>query len=110
LIATHSLSPPETTQAPASRHQRANQLRTERGAICTMSLSTYIARHDLVTTRDEEPIDVTQVRHVHNGIELRDRELVTAIETGREPNSSVAQVLGCYRVLGELEMQLNQPG
>jgi 2-hydroxy-4-carboxymuconate semialdehyde hemiacetal dehydrogenase len=41
-----------------------------------------------------------------NGIELQDREFIDAIEKGREPNSSVAQVLGCYRVLGELEKQV----
>jgi 2-hydroxy-4-carboxymuconate semialdehyde hemiacetal dehydrogenase len=41
-----------------------------------------------------------------NGIELQDREFVAAIREGREPNSSVAQVLDCYRVLGELEKQL----
>ena len=41
-----------------------------------------------------------------NGIELQDREFVAAIREGREPNASVAQVLPCYRVLDELEKQL----
>ena len=41
-----------------------------------------------------------------NGIELQDREFIAAINEGREPNSSIADVLGCYRVLGELENQL----
>ena len=41
-----------------------------------------------------------------NGIELQDREFVSAIREGREPNASVASVLACYRVLGELERQL----
>ena len=42
-----------------------------------------------------------------NGIELQDREFVAAIRDGREPNSSVAQVLPCYEVLDHLEQQLH---
>ena len=42
-----------------------------------------------------------------NGIELQDREFVAAIREGREPNSSISGVLGCYRVLGDLERQLD---
>ena len=42
-----------------------------------------------------------------DGIELQDREFVAAIREGREPNSSVAQVLACYRTLAALEEQLN---
>jgi 2-hydroxy-4-carboxymuconate semialdehyde hemiacetal dehydrogenase len=100
------------------------QLKSESGAICTLSLSfnndgplgtffryigdtgTYIARYDDLVTGKEEPIDVTKVDVSTNGIELQDREFVAAIREGREPNSSVAQVLDCYRVLGELEQQL----
>jgi 2-hydroxy-4-carboxymuconate semialdehyde hemiacetal dehydrogenase len=41
-----------------------------------------------------------------NGIELQDREFFAAIREGRDPNSSVAQVLGCYEVLADLEQQL----
>ncbi len=100
------------------------QLRTETGKICTLSLSfnndgplgtffryicdkgTYIARYDDLVDGEEEPIDVTQVAVSTNGIELQDREFVTAIRDGRQPNSSVASVLDCYRVLGELELQL----
>jgi 2-hydroxy-4-carboxymuconate semialdehyde hemiacetal dehydrogenase len=40
-----------------------------------------------------------------NGIELQDREFVAAIREGREPNSSVQQVLPCYKVLHDLELQ-----
>ena len=100
------------------------QLQSERGAICTLSLSfnndgplgaffryigdtgTYIARYDDLVNGKEEPIDLAGVAISHNGIELQDREFVNAIRDGREPNSSVAQVLDCYRVLGELELQL----
>lgn len=100
------------------------QLKSESGAICTLSLSfnndgplgtffryigdtgTYIARYDDLVNGKEEPIDVSKVDVSMNGIELQDREFIAAIREGREPNSSVAQVLDCYRVLGELERQL----
>jgi 2-hydroxy-4-carboxymuconate semialdehyde hemiacetal dehydrogenase len=51
-------------------------------------------------------IDVSKVDVSLNGIELQDREFVAAIRDGREPNSSVAQVLPCYRTLHDLEKQL----
>ncbi|MFM2300339.1 MAG: hypothetical protein RLZZ84_75 [Pseudomonadota bacterium] len=100
------------------------QLKSETGAICTLSLSfnndgplgtffryigdngTYIARYDDLVNGKEEPIDVSKVDVSMNGIELQDREFIAAIRDGREPNSSVAKVLDCYRVLGELERQL----
>ncbi len=100
------------------------QLKTETGKICTLSLSfnndgplgtffryigdtgTYIARYDDLVTSKEEPIDVSHVDVSLNGIELQDREFVAAIVEGREPNSSVAQVLPCYVVLDELQRQL----
>jgi len=100
------------------------QLKTETGKICTLSLSfnndgplgtffryigdtgTYIARYDDLVTGKEEPIDVSHVDVSMNGIELQDREFVAAIVEGREPNSSVAQVLPCYVVLDELQRQL----
>ena len=41
-----------------------------------------------------------------NGIEMQDREFVAAIREGREPNSSVGQVLACYQVLHSLEKRL----
>ena len=67
---------------------------------------TYIARYDDLVNGKEEPIDVSQVDVSMNGIELQDREFIAAIREGREPNSSVAKVLDCYRVLGQLEKQL----
>ena len=100
------------------------QLLSASGAICTLSLSfnndgplgtffryigdtaTYIARYDDLFTGKEEQIDVSKVAVSMNGIELQDREFVSAIREGREPNSSVGKVLDCYRVLGELEKQL----
>jgi 2-hydroxy-4-carboxymuconate semialdehyde hemiacetal dehydrogenase len=100
------------------------QLLTSGGKICTLSLSfnndgpfgtffryicdkgTYIARYDDLFTGNEEPVDVSKVDVSMNGVELQDREFVSAIREGREPNASVGGVLPCYRVLGELETQL----
>ncbi len=100
------------------------QLKAANGAICTLSLSfnnngplgtffryigdsaTYIARYDDLFNGKEEKIDVSKVDVSMNGIELQDREFFAAIREGREPNSSVAQVLDCYQVLHDLERQL----
>jgi 2-hydroxy-4-carboxymuconate semialdehyde hemiacetal dehydrogenase len=100
------------------------QLRTSGGKICTLSLSfnndgplgtffryicdngTYLARYDDLLTGKDEPVDVSHVAVSMNGIELQDREFVAAINEGREPNSSVAGVLDCYRVLDVLAKQL----
>jgi 2-hydroxy-4-carboxymuconate semialdehyde hemiacetal dehydrogenase len=38
-----------------------------------------------------------------DGIELEDREFIAAIREKRAPNSSLAQVLPCMRVLGKIE-------
>jgi 2-hydroxy-4-carboxymuconate semialdehyde hemiacetal dehydrogenase len=101
------------------------QLQAANGAICTLSLSfnndgplgtffryigdtaTYIARYDDLFTGKEEPIDVSKVDVSMNGIELQDREFFAAIREGRQPNSSLASVMPCYRVLHDLEQQLN---
>jgi len=100
-------------------------LKVPSGAICTLSLSfnndgplgtffryicdngTYIARYDELLDGKNNPIDVSQVDVSLNGIELQDREFFAAIAAGREPNSSVAQVLPAMRTLGKLEQQLN---
>ena len=100
------------------------QLLDGNGAICMMSLSfnnegplgtffryigdtaTYIARYDDLYDGKDEKIDVSRVDVSMNGIELQDREFFAAIREGREPNSSVAQVLPCYQVLHDLEQQL----
>ncbi len=100
------------------------QLKTEADQILTLALSfnndgplgtffryigdtaTYIARYDDLVTGKEEPIDLAGVAISNNGIELQDREFVAAIKEGREPNSSVASVLDCYRVIGELAASL----
>ncbi|MGV8967728.1 MAG: Gfo/Idh/MocA family oxidoreductase [Cellulomonas sp.] len=102
------------------------QLKAASGAICTLSLSfnndgplgtffryigdtgTYTARYDDLFTGNDEPIDVSKVAVSMNGIELQDREFVAAIRENREPNSSLHQVIACYRTLGALEQQLGR--
>ncbi|HEX7437717.1 MAG TPA: Gfo/Idh/MocA family oxidoreductase [Caldimonas sp.] len=101
------------------------QLKSSTGAICTLALSfnnegplgtffryigdtgTYLARYDDLFNGKDEKIDVSKVDVSMNGIELQDREFFAAIREGREPNSSVAQVLPCYRTLHKLEQQLD---
>ncbi len=45
-----------------------------------------------------------------NGIELQDREFFAAIKEGREPNSSVQQVLPAMKVLDQLEECIGRTG
>ena len=100
------------------------QLKTPSGAICTLSLSfnndgplgtffryicdngTYIARYDDLVDGKEQPIDVSKVDVSMNGIELQDREFFAAIAEGREPDSSVVQVLSAYQTLDKIEKSL----
>jgi 2-hydroxy-4-carboxymuconate semialdehyde hemiacetal dehydrogenase len=97
------------------------QLKVGSGALCTLSLSfnndgplgtffryigdsgTYVARYDDLVDGKDNKIDVSRVDVSMNGIELQDREFFAAIRDGRDPNSSVAQVLPAYRTLDRLE-------
>jgi 2-hydroxy-4-carboxymuconate semialdehyde hemiacetal dehydrogenase len=101
-------------------------LKSESGAICTLSLSfnndgplgsffryicdngTFIARYDDLFDGKENQIDVSKVDVSMNGIELQDREFIAAIEQGREPNASVHQALAAMQVLDQLEQCLNK--
>jgi len=94
------------------------------GATCSLSLSfnndgpqgtffryicdngTYIARYDDLVDGNENPIDLSGVAVSNNGIELQDREFFAAINEGREPNSSIAQVLPAMETLHRLEQSL----
>ena len=100
------------------------QLKVPGGAICTLSLSfnndgplgtffryicdngTYIARYDDLFDGKENQIDLSGVAVSNNGIELQDREFISAIREGREPNSSFAQILPCMRTLDTIEKSL----
>jgi len=59
-------------------------------------------------TGNDEPVDVTGVAVSMDGIELQDREFVRAIVEHDEPNASIRSVIDCYRVLGDLQEQLDQ--
>jgi 2-hydroxy-4-carboxymuconate semialdehyde hemiacetal dehydrogenase len=96
-------------------------MKTPSGALCTLSLSfnndgplgtffryicdngTYIARYDDLFDGYDKPVDLTDVAVSNNGIELIDREFISAIEEGREPNGSVHQVLDAMRTLDKIE-------
>ena len=100
-------------------------MKSESGALCTLSLSfnndgpfgtffryicdngTYIARYDDLVDGNENPIDLSGVAVSNNGIELQDREFNAAIREGREPNSSVQQVLPAMETLHQLEQLLD---
>ena len=100
------------------------QMMAENGALLTLSLSfnnkgplgtffryicdrgTYIASYDDLFDGEMNSIDVSDVAVSMNGIELQDREFFAAIRDGREPNSSVSQVLDCYRSLHQIEQLL----
>jgi 2-hydroxy-4-carboxymuconate semialdehyde hemiacetal dehydrogenase len=99
-------------------------LKTASGKLCTLSLSfnndgplgtffryicdngTYIARYDDLFTGKEEQIDVSKVAVSMNGIELQDREFISAIKEKREPNASVQQALSAMKILDLLEKKM----
>ncbi|MCY3879164.1 MAG: Gfo/Idh/MocA family oxidoreductase [Rhodobacteraceae bacterium] len=94
------------------------------GAICTLSLSfnnegpfgtyfryicdngTYIARYDDLFDGNENQIDLSGVAVSENGIELIDREFISAIREGRTPNASVADTLSAMRTLDRIEKSM----
>ncbi|WP_439143496.1 Gfo/Idh/MocA family oxidoreductase [Planktotalea sp.] len=96
-------------------------MKTESGAICTLSLSfnndgplgtffryicdngTYLARYDDLYDGRENQIDLSDVAVSSNGIELIDREFIAAIKEGREPNGSVHDTLDAMRTLDRIE-------
>jgi 2-hydroxy-4-carboxymuconate semialdehyde hemiacetal dehydrogenase len=96
-------------------------LKVPNGAICTLSLSfnnegpfgtffryicdngTYLARYDDLYDGNNNKIDLTGVAVSMNGIELQDREFVTAIRERRQPNASVAQCLTAMQTLDRIE-------
>lgn len=99
-------------------------LKTASGKLCTLSLSfnndgplgtffryicdngTFIARYDDLFTGKEEQIDVSKVAVSMNGIELQDREFISAIKEKREPNASVQQALSAMKILDLLEKKM----
>jgi 2-hydroxy-4-carboxymuconate semialdehyde hemiacetal dehydrogenase len=99
-------------------------MKTESGKLCTLSLSfnndgplgsyfryicdngTYIASYDDLFDGHNNQIDVSGVDVSLNGIELIDREFVSAILDNREPNSSLQQCLPAMRIMHEIEQKM----
>ena len=67
---------------------------------------TYIARYDELIDGADKPVDVSKVDVSMDGIELQDREFISAIQERREPKSSIEQVLPAMRTLDKLEKTL----
>jgi len=96
-------------------------MKTPNGAVCTLSLSfnndgplgtffryicdngTYLARYDDLYDGRENQIDLSDVAVSSNGIELIDREFISAIQDGREPNGSVHDTLNAMRTMDRIE-------
>ena len=101
-------------------------MKTETGKLCTLSLSfnnngplgsyfryicdngTYIASYDDLFDGHNNQIDVSDVDVSLNGIELIDREFVSAILEHREPNSSLEQCLPAMRIMHEIEQKMTK--
>jgi len=99
-------------------------MKTESGKLCTLSLSfnndgplgsyfryicdngTYIASYDDLFDGHDNQIDVSGVDVSLNGIELIDREFVSAILDNREPNSSLQQCLPAMKIMHEIEQKM----
>ncbi len=99
-------------------------MKTESGKLCTLSLSfnndgplgsyfryicdngTYIASYDDLFDGHNNQIDVSGVDVSLNGIELIDREFVSAILDNREPNGSLQQCLPAMRIMHEIEQKM----
>ena len=100
-------------------------LKATDGAICTLSLSfnndgpfgtffryicdkgTYIARYDDLFDGNNNQIDLTNVAVSSNGIELIDREFVSAIKEGRTPNACVTDVISAMETLDKIERSIS---
>ncbi len=100
-------------------------LKAGNGAICTLSLSfnnngplgtffryicdngTYLARYDDLFDGYDNQIDLSDVAVSSNGIELIDREFISAIKEGRVPNGDVGGVLSAMETLDRIEKTLS---
>ena len=98
------------------------------GALCTLSLSfnndgpfgtffryicdngTYLARYDDLFDGNNNQIDLSNVAVSNNGIELIDREFISAIKEGRRPNGCVTEAITAMETLDKIERDLNHGG
>ena len=100
-------------------------MKTDHKAICTLSLSfnnngpfgtffryicdngTYLARYDDLYDGDNKQIDLSGVDVSNNGIELIDREFISAIRENRPPNSCVTDAISAMQTLDKIERDLH---
>ena len=100
-------------------------MKTEDEAICTLSLSfnnngpfgtffryicdngTYLARYDDLYDGDNKQIDLSGVDVSNNGIELIDREFISAIKENRQPNACVTDAISAMQTLDKIERDLH---
>ncbi len=96
-------------------------LKSPGGALCTLALSfnndgplgtdfryicdhgTYIANYDALTDGHGHPVDLHLMPGPANGVEAEQRAFFKAIQTGREPESSIQSCMPAMRTLHELE-------
>jgi len=101
-------------------------LRTPSGKVCNLSLSfnnegplgtnfryicnngTYTAYYDDMKTGEGEIVDVSGIDVSTNGIELMQREFLSAIKNDREPNGSVQQILATHEVMEKIEQMVTE--
>jgi 2-hydroxy-4-carboxymuconate semialdehyde hemiacetal dehydrogenase len=100
-------------------------MKSESGAICTLSLSfnnegplgtyfryicdngTYIVRYDDLYDGNNNQIDLTGTTVSNNGIELIDREFISAIKEDRKPNSCVTEAITAMQTLDQIERSMD---
>ena len=100
-------------------------MKSESGAICTLSLSfnnegplgtyfryicdngTYIVRNDGLYDGNYNQIDLTGTTVSNNGIELIDREFISAIKEERKPNSCVTEAITAMQTLDHIERSMD---
>ena len=103
-------------------------MKATNGALCTLSLSfnndgpfgtffryicdngTYLARYDDLFDGNNNQIDLSDVAVSNNGIELIDREFISAIKENRKPNSCVTDAISAMETLDKIERNLNHGG
>ena len=103
-------------------------MKATNGALCTLSLSfnndgpfgtffryicdngTYLARYDDLFDGNNNQIDLSDVAVSNNGIELIDREFISAIKENRKPNSCVTDAISAMETLDKIERNLNHAG
>ena len=101
-------------------------MRTPSGKVCNLSLSfnnegplgtnfryicdngTYTAYYDDMKTGTGDVVDVSGIDVSTNGIELMQREFLSAIEEDREPNGSVQQILATHEAMEKIERMVEK--